>query len=128
MATPDQSAKSLLADLVNNMTKLIRQELQLVQVETSEKTSQALEGVFVIIGGLLLAFAALLILLQALVVGLSEFMEPWLASLIVGVEVAIIAFVLIKYGQNNLKASNLTPDRTLRVIREQKDMVMERGR
>lgn len=128
MATPDQSAKSLLADLVNNMTKLIRQELQLVQVETSEKTSQALEGVFVIIGGLLLAFAALLILLQALVVGLSEFMEPWLASLIVGVAVAIIAFVLIKYGQNNLKASNLTPDRTLRVMREQKDMVMERGR
>jgi drug/metabolite transporter (DMT)-like permease len=128
MATPDQSVKSLLADLVNNMTKLIRQELQLVQVETSEKTSQALEGVFVIIGGLLLAFAALLILLQALVVGLSEFMEPWLASLIVGVAVAIIAFVLIKYGQNNLKASNLTPDRTLRVMREQKDMVMERGR
>ena len=128
MATPDQSVKSLLADLVNNMTKLIRQELQLVQVETSEKTSQALEGVFVIIGGLLLAFAALLILLQALVVGLSEFMEPWLASLIVGIAVAIIAFALIKYGQSNLKASNLTPDRTLRVMREQKDMVMERGR
>jgi drug/metabolite transporter (DMT)-like permease len=128
MATPDQSVKSLLAELANNMSKLIRQELQLVQVETSEKTSQALEGVFVIIGGLLLAFAALLILLQALVVGLSEFMEPWLASLIVGVAVAVIAFALIKYGQSNLKASNLTPDRTIRVMREQKDMVMERGR
>jgi drug/metabolite transporter (DMT)-like permease len=127
MATPDQSVKSLLAELVNNMSKLIRQELQLVQVETSEKTSQALEGVFVIVGGLLLAFAALLILLQALVVGLSEFMEPWLASLIVGIAVAVIAFALIKYGQSNLKASNLTPDRTLRVMREQKDMVMERG-
>jgi drug/metabolite transporter (DMT)-like permease len=127
MATPDKSVKSLLAELANNVTRLVRQELQLVQVETSEKTSQALEGVFVIIGGLLLAFAALLILLQALVVGLSEFMEPWLASLIVGVAVAVIAFALIKYGQNNLKASSLTPDRTIRVMREQKDMVMERG-
>jgi drug/metabolite transporter (DMT)-like permease len=128
MATPDQSVKSLLAELVNNVSRLVRQELQLVQVETSEKTSQALEGVFVIIGGLLLAFAALLILLQAVVVGLSEFVEPWLASLIVGVVVAAIAFVLIKYGQNSLKAENLTPDRTLRVMRDQKDMVMERGR
>jgi drug/metabolite transporter (DMT)-like permease len=127
MATQDQSVKSLLAELVNNVTRLVRQELQLVQVETSEKTSQALEGVFVIIGGLLLAFAALLILLQAVVVGLSEFVDPWLASLIVGVVVAVIAFALIKYGQNNLKASNLTPDRTIRVMREQKDMVMERG-
>ena len=94
MATQDQSVKSLLAELVNNVTRLVRQELQLVQVETSEKTSQALEGVFVIIGGLLLAFAALLILLQAVVVGLSEFVDPWLASLIVGVVVAVIAFAL----------------------------------
>ena len=128
MATQDQSVKSLLAELVNNVSRLVRQELQLVQVETSEKTSQALEGVFVIIGGLLLAFAALLILLQAVVVGLSEFVEPWLASLIVGVVVAVIAFALIKYGQSSLKASNLTPDRTIRVMRDQKDMVMERGR
>jgi drug/metabolite transporter (DMT)-like permease len=127
MATQDQSVKSLLAELVNNVTRLVRQELQLVQVETSEKTSQALEGVFVIIGGLLLAFAALLILLQAVVVGLAEFVEPWLASLIVGVVVAAIAFALIKYGQNSLKASSLIPDRTIRVMREQKDMVMERG-
>ena len=128
MATQDQSLKSLLAELVNNVSRLVRQELQLVQVETSEKTSQALEGVFVIIGGLLLAFAALLILLQAVVVGLANFVEPWLASLIVGIVVAVIAFVLIKYGQNSLKASSLTPDRTIRVMRDQKDMVMERGR
>jgi uncharacterized membrane protein YqjE len=127
MATQDQSVKSLLAELVNNVSRLVRQELQLVQVETSEKTSQALEGVFVIIGGLLLAFAALLILLQAVVVGLANFVEPWLASLIVGVVVAVIAFVLIKYGQNSLKVGSLTPDRTLRVMRDQKDMVMERG-
>jgi uncharacterized membrane protein YqjE len=128
MATHDQSVKSLLVDLVNNVGRLVRQEIQLVQVETSEKTSQALEGVFVIIGGLLLAFAALLILLQAVVVGLANFVEPWIASLIVGVLVAAIAFVLIKHGQNNLKARSLAPERTMKVMREQKDMVMERGR
>ena len=128
MATQDQSVKSLLVELVNNVGRLVRQELQLVQVETSEKTSQALEGVFVIVGGLFVAFAALLILLQAVVVGLANFVEPWLASLIVGVVVAAVAFVLIKYGQNNLKATNLAPERTLKVMRDQKDMVMERGR
>ncbi len=127
MATQDQSVKSLLVELVNNVGRLVRQEMQLAQVETTEKATQALEGVFAIVGGLLVAFAALLILLQAVVVGLAEFVEPWLASLIVGVVVAVIAFVLIKYGQSNLKMENLTPDRTLKVMREQKDMVMERG-
>jgi uncharacterized membrane protein YqjE len=127
MATQDQSVKSLLVELVNNVGRLVRQELQLAQVETTEKATQALEGVFAIIGGLFVAFAALLILLQAVVVGLAEFVEPWLASLIVGVVLAVIAFVLIKYGQSNLKVENLTPDRTLKVMREQKDMVMERG-
>lgn len=128
MATPDQSFKSLLVELVNHTSRLVRQEIQLVQTETSEKTSQAMEGVFTIVAGLLVAFAALLVLLQALVVALANVVEPWLASLIVGVVVAVVAFALIKYGQSNLRARNLMPERTMRVVQSQREMVTERSR
>lgn len=128
MAHPDQSFKSLLVDLVNNVGRLVRQEIQLVQAESSEKTSQALEGILTIVGGLFMAFAALVILLLALVAALSNVIEPWLASLIVAVVVALVSFALIKHGQNNLRARNLIPDRTLRVVQSQKDMVVERAR
>jgi hypothetical protein len=126
MAYPEQSFTSLLKELIGEIGQLIRQELRLAQAETSEKLSQAQNGVIAIVVGLLFAFSALLILLQAVVVALANVMPAWLASVIVGVVVAAIAFVLIRQGQSNLKPVNLMPDRTLNAVRSDKDMVMRK--
>ncbi|MGF1629476.1 MAG: phage holin family protein [Kiloniellaceae bacterium] len=107
-----------MTELIADLGQLIRQELRLVQAEASEKLKQAQNGVYAIITGLLVAFCALLILLQALVVGLSNVMPAWLASLSVGLVLAIVAFVLIGHGRNNLKAKNLVPERSLRAGRD----------
>lgn len=124
----DQSVKVLLSDLANGISKLVRQELRLAQAEGSEKISQLTTGFISILGGLLVALVALLVLVQALVIGLSNFMPPSLASLSVGVVLAVVAFVLIKAGQNSLKPVKLAPERTMRSVREDKDMVMEKVR
>src|SRR3546814_2539349 len=63
------------------------------------------------------SFCGLLILLQALVLGLSNHMPDWVAALLVGGVLAIIAFVLIHQGAKNLKPGNLIPERTLRAGR-----------
>ncbi len=114
----DSSLGQLVTELIADLGQLIRQELRLVQAEASEKLKQAQNGVYAIITGLLVAFCALLILLQALVVGLSNVMPAWLASLSVGLVLAIVAFVLIGHGRNNLKAKNLVPERSLRAGRD----------
>jgi hypothetical protein len=126
MAYPERSFTSLLKELIGEIGQLIRQELRLAQAETSEKLSQAQNGVIAIVVGLLFAFSALLILLQAVVVALANVMPAWLASVIVGVVVAAIAFVLIRQGQSNLKPVNLMPDRTLDAMRSDKDMMMRK--
>ncbi|HMA13770.1 MAG: phage holin family protein, partial [Bacteroidota bacterium] len=59
-------------------------------------------------------FCALLILLQAVVIALSNVLPAWAASLAVGVVLALIALVLIRVGSRNLRPSNLVPERTLR--------------
>lgn len=127
--TNDRSLKELLTDLTNSVTTLFRKEIELARVETSEKISQAGVAVGAIAGGGILALAALIILLQALVIALTELgLAPGLAALIVGGVVAIIAFALIYKGINDLKASNLAPTRTVESLRQDANMVREQAR
>ena len=110
----ENSLGQLVTGLVADIGHLVRQELRLAQAEASEKLEQAQTGAYAVITGLLVAFCALLILLQALVIALTKVMPAWAASLSVGVVLALIAFVLIRQGAKNLRARNLIPERTLR--------------
>lgn len=126
--TEDNSIRALLQELLTEVQRLFRQEIQLARAETQEKIGQVQYGAIHIAAGMGLAFAALLIILQAIVVGLSNFMAPWVASLIVGVVVAIIALILVMAGQSRLKAANLMPNRTIKSIRRDSDLVVEKAR
>lgn len=129
MHTDDRSLKDLLADLTESITTLFRQEIQLARAETSEKITQVGVAIGAIAGGAILALAALIVLLQALVIGIAEAgVPPGWASLIVGVVVAIIAYVLIHKGTSDLKASNLAPDRTMSSLKRDAQVVKEQAR
>ncbi len=129
MHTDDRSLKDLLADLTESITTLFRQEIQLARAETSEKISQVGVAIGAIAGGAILALAALIVLLQALVIGIAEAgVPPGWASLIVGVVVAVIAYVLIHKGTSDLKASNLAPDRTMSSLKRDAQVVKEQVR
>jgi drug/metabolite transporter (DMT)-like permease len=122
----DRSLKELLADLTNSVTTLFRKEIELARAETSEKLSQAGVAAGAIAAGGVLALAALIVLLQALVIALAELgLAPALSALIVGGVVAIIAFALIYKGMNDLKASSLAPTRTVEALRRDAHMVKE---
>ena len=124
--TDDRSLKDLLADLTHSVTTLFRKEIELARAELSEKVSQAGVAAGAIAAGGILALAALIVLLQALVIALSELgLAPALSALIVGGVVAIIAFALIYKGMNDLKASSLAPTRTVEALRRDAHMVKE---
>ena len=126
--TTTRSIGSLIGDLGKGVSTLVRQELRLAQAEGSEKMSRAITGVIAIFGGLLVALCALLVLLQALVIALAEHMPASVASLIVGIVVAAIAFLMVWQGRRNLSAERLAPQRTVRSLREDSQMVMEKAR
>lgn len=128
MASHDQPVKTLLAELIAGINTLLRQELQLAQAESSEKLSQAMAGLISLIVGLLVAFCALLVLLQALVLALSNVIAPAYAALIVGGGVAVVAFILIQQGQSRVKIGSLVPERTMKAIGEDRELVMEKVR
>ena len=110
------------------MSTLVRQELRLAQAEGSEKISRATTGLIAIVGGLLVAICALLVLLQALVIALANHMPASVASLIVGVVVALIAFIMVWQGRRSLSVERLAPKRTMRSLHEDSQMMMEKAR
>ncbi|MEH6728229.1 MAG: phage holin family protein [Hyphomicrobiales bacterium] len=111
--------------LVSDATLLMQQEARLARAEVGEKVEQVQLGIIAIVSGLLLAFCALLILLQALVVALANIMPASLAALLVGVVLAVIAFVSVKAGAEQLKAKNLMPNRTINSVRESAETIKD---
>ncbi|MFC0388910.1 phage holin family protein [Muricoccus vinaceus] len=114
MSDLNRSVPDLLGDLVQQTTTLVRKEVQLARAEMGEKVTKAGAAAGGIAVGGVLLLAALVILLEALVdflvtLGLSA---P-VAGLIVAVVVALIGYIMLQSGLKALKASNLTPERTV---------------
>ena len=121
-----RSIGDLLRDLATDSAHLIRQELTLARTEAQEKVYQTTHAMTALIAGALLAFAALIVLLDALVYGLTDAgLERWLAALIVGGVVAAIGFLLVRKGQNDLSATRLVPERTMASVRKDMHLVKE---
>lgn len=125
-APESRSIGELLRDLAGDSANLIRQELRLARTETEDKFHQSMSAFVAVIAGALLAFAALIVLLDALVFGLVEAgLERWLAALIVAGVVAAIGYLLVRKGQNDLSATRLAPERTVANVRKDLDLVKE---
>jgi xanthine/uracil permease len=128
----DRSIGALVSELSQETTTLLQQEIALAKTEMSEKVSQVSTALISLALGGLVLFAGLLVLLDAVVFGISEVMPlhltPWLPALIVGVVVVIIGAILLQKGRSNLQTSNLIPQRTVTSLQRDKDMVKEQAR
>jgi uncharacterized membrane protein len=123
-----RSVPELLADLARSVPALVRQESQLLRSELSDKVTQIEVGLGSMVAGAILLFAALLILLQAIVIALTEFVGAGWAALIVGVAAGVIGAVLLKKGSDQMKASNLVPERTTHQLKQDAELAKEQVR
>ncbi|MBC7944002.1 MAG: phage holin family protein [Burkholderiales bacterium] len=125
----DRSLLSLISDLTQETYTLVRKEVALAKAEMSQKVSQLGSGVASIAIGGAVAFAGMLVLLDAVVAKLTEVlpadMAAWLSPLIIGAIVAIIGLIMLMKGKSNLEAQNLMPQRTLNSLQRDKDLAKE---
>ena len=104
----------LFTDLIGQVTNLVRKEGQLARAEISEKATRALTGMAMILLAAMLLVPALVILLQAAVMGLiSNGADPTAAALIVGGAIFLIGMVLGLIGWSRVNAGSLVPDTTI---------------
>jgi len=120
------SVGELLTGLTSDMATLFRQEIQLARAETMEKVSQTTQSIVWIAAGGMVAYAGLIGVLIAVIVGLARFMPLWLSALIVGVVVIVVGAVLIQSGRSRLKQLSVVPERTIESIQEDAAFVKEK--
>ena len=137
MTDPNTNAplSELIGGLVNDVSGLLRKEIDLAKTEASEKVSKALGGLEVAVVGLVLAIGAVGVLLSALVSGLAAILvyngmtqtsASALSALIVAAVIGGIAWLLVSRGVAALRGSNLKLDRTTTSLRRDVDVVKEK--
>jgi hypothetical protein len=109
----DRNIPDIFADLLKELTTLLRSEIRLARSEFSEKVTLLGLSLGLIAVGAVLLLAALFLLLQAAVAGLiGQGFSPTVATLIVAATVLLIGIVLLWIGLNRLHAKNLALKRT----------------
>lgn len=129
-ATDDpRSLRTLLSDLVNELTSLFRKEGELLRAEVSEKVTRIEMGIGSAIAGVICLFGAFLVLLQAIVVAVANLgLGAGWASLLVGIVVAIIGVVLLKSASASMSSKNLMPSRTVHQVEKDAHLAREQAR
>lgn len=120
------SLADLLTGLTSDLASLFRQEIQLARAETMEKVSQMTQSIVWMVAGGMVAYAGLIGVLIAVIVGLAAFMPLWLSALIVGVVVIVVGALLVQSGRSQLKQVSVVPERTIESIQEDAALVKEK--
>ncbi|HEY8616028.1 phage holin family protein [Phenylobacterium sp.] len=124
--TPREDPRSipeLISALTGDLANLVRKESELVRTEVGEKLSHAGKAGGKIALGAVLLLGALMVLLQAVVILLSKVMDPFWASLIVGVLVGVAGLLLVKAAVAAFKPENMGPNRTVRQLKQDAEIV-----
>ena len=114
----DRSIGELFSELTAEAGTLIRQEIALAQTELTQKATKIGKNIgFLAVGGAI-AYAALLAIVAAIIIGLGHFIALWLSALLVGIIIGIAAAVLISMALKNLKNADLKPKETIANVKE----------
>jgi hypothetical protein len=116
----ERSIGELFGQLSQDMTLLVRQEIQLARTEMSEKLSRFTTNLISVAAGGFVAYLGGLALVAALILALRDLANISLAvsALIVGAILAIVGYVMLQRGMKELKRVDLSPRRTVETLKD----------
>jgi hypothetical protein len=115
----DRSIGELVGRLSEQAASLARLEVRLARAEMVQKGSLAGRGAAFVGGAAVIALGAFGALTATLIMILSEWMDGWLAGLIVTIVYALIAAVLAQTGRRRIaEATPPVPEQTIDTLKE----------
>ncbi len=113
----DRSIPGLFGDAIEQLGKLVQNEVQLARAEITQKVAQAGIGVAYVAAAGVLMIPVLVVLLIALALWLTQMgMSPVVAHLIAAAVGAGISLMLGVVGLNRLKPEKLKPTVTIQQV------------
>ncbi|MEJ7622374.1 MAG: phage holin family protein [Pyrinomonadaceae bacterium] len=118
MVKDERSLGDLFGELATETGTLIRQEVSLAQAELTLKATKAGKNIgFLAVGGVV-AHTAMLAIVAGVILLLAQFISAWLAALLVGLAIGLVAYFLISSALAELKKTDPVPHETIESIKE----------
>jgi cbb3-type cytochrome oxidase subunit 3 len=106
-------------NLTQDLSLLVRQEVELAKSEMAQKGRVAAPGLGMIGGAGVVGLMAAGALTAFLILALSIVLDEWLSALIVGVALAVTAYVLAKQGKERVEEAGVPlPEQTIETVKE----------
>lgn len=123
----ERSIGELFGQLSQDMTLLVRQEVQLARTEMTEKISKVTTNLISVGAGGFVAYLGGLALMAALILAIRDLANISLAwsALIVGGILAIVGYIMLQRGMKELKGTELAPRRTVENIKDDVQSIKE---
>ena len=125
----DRSFGELAKGLSQDVSTLVRQELELAKTEMREKAQKAGPGIGMLVGAAVAALAMLGALTAFAIMALSIVLPEWLAALIVTIAWGVVVAVLAYTGRERLReAGKPVPEEAPESVKEDIDYAKARMR
>lgn len=113
------STGELMSQLSQEVSALVRDELRLAQAEVSTKARGVGVGAGMLGGAGLIALYAVGVLVATVILALALVLDAWLAALVVGVVLLVVAGVVGLVGKNRVSAATPPiPTETLASVKQ----------
>lgn len=127
-STSAVSTGELVSQLSEQATRLVRDEIQLAQIEMSAKAKQAGVGAGLLGAGGIIALFGLGAGIATGIIALALVMPAWLAGLIVTVFLLAVAGIAVLVGKTKVAATTPVPERAIEDAKRSVDTVKKGAR
>jgi hypothetical protein len=127
-AREERSAGELVKEVTELMPRLVRDEIKLAQLEVTQKGKQIGIGAGAFAGAGLVALYAVGCLLACAIIALSGVVSAWLAALIIGAALLIVAGIAALVGKSRVsKGTPPVPKEAIGSVQADVQEVKERA-
>lgn len=112
------STGQLVGEIVGDLQKLLKQELELAKVEVQQEVGKAAKAAGMLGGAGFAGYLCVLLASLAAVFGLGNLMDLGWAALIVAAGWGIVGAVLLVLGRTRLRRVSPKPESTIQTLKE----------
>jgi uncharacterized membrane protein YqjE len=126
-ADGDPSLGDLVMGLTDDLTTLVRKEVELAKAELQENIQQGAKAGGMVGAGGMVAYAGLLFILAAIAIVLGQWWNNyWLGAAVTGLVTGLIGWFILNNGLNQLKQVSLVPHKTISSLESDAKMAKEK--
>ncbi|WP_419828173.1 phage holin family protein [Sphingomonas sp.] len=119
------SIGEIASGLAGDIQDLVKGELALARAEIDQKLHGVIIAAISIVGGALVAFAGLVVVLEGGAAVLAFWLPAWASLLIVGLVIVLIGGLIARGGLAKLSLKAVTPERTIATAQKDARMLKE---